>query len=167
MDGLVHGTLGNHLYGNWVEVVIFVTLFFLPSRRAPAFKLHSDELPQWFQQTLLHERRPIHWILPISQKIYILIELFIWMIHLGALTIVSLLIVFSIRVIHLGALMAVQMTIVTSICITICVFIIYVIIFANIWVMGLSFILVSTIRPDIAPGIIRTISISMAILASS
>ena len=89
------------------------------------------------------------------------------MIHLGALTIVSLLIVFSIRVIHLGALMAVQMTIVTSICITICVFIIYVIIFANIWVMGLSFILVSTIRPDIAPGIIRTISISMAILASS
>ena len=88
------------------------------------------------------------------------------MFHLGTLTIVSVLIVFSIWVIHLGALMTVQMTIVTSICITICVFIIYVIIFTDVWVIGLSFILVSTIRPDIAPGIIRIISISMVILAS-
>ena len=88
------------------------------------------------------------------------------MIPLGILTLVSVSIVFSIRVVHLGTLMTVQMTIVTSMCITIYMFIIYVIVSATIWVMGLSFILVSTIRPDIVPGIIRTISISIAILVT-
>ena len=53
-----------------------------------------------------------------------------------------------------------------SICIIIYLFIIYIIIFVNVWVVRHSFILVSTIRPDIAPGIVRAISISIVMLVT-
>ena len=52
------------------------------------------------------------------------------------------------------------------ICITIYLFIIYIIIFVNVWVVERSFILVSAFRPDIAPGIVRAISISIVILVT-
>ena len=55
---------------------------------------------------------------------------------------------------------------VTFICITIYLFD-YIWIFVPIWVMGLSFILMSTVRPVITPGIVRAITISIVILASS
>ena len=53
-----------------------------------------------------------------------------------------------------------------SICITIYLFIIYIIIFVNVWVVEHSFILVSAIWPDIAPEVVRAISISTVILVT-
>ena len=42
-------------------------------------------------------------------------------------------------------------------------FIIYIMIFVKIWVIGCLFIMVSTIRPGIAPGIDRAIPITIVI----